>query len=469
MSLFGSWGEKKILPIEATEKPKVMIGVAGFHGVQPEVQENFFELAYNLGRRAPQYDFLLKIMIKREQFRARNSLVDLAIINGCEWLLMLDDDMVVPPNLFERLVAHDKEVCGALYFQRGGAYHPVLMKRYTKKDGLVGIDFLHAFDEMLVKRGLYKLDGVIGGGCMLFKVDVFRKIPQPYFWIDGIVGTDVHICQQLHDAGVDLWVDTSLELGHVGEAKIISSRTVPKYSKKLGEVNEELWEDLKAYLGFDNLQMESETYKAAEPISRKTRWLSAPRDTWEGVRAFYQDYGNWHVLNLGRYNLGYDQARDFVINDLHAVAKPGDVIADFGCGLGYCTIPMLRAGYTVIPMDLAQTPTLEFLRWRLKRHALTTDIVECDAPIPNDLPVKVDGLVVISVFDHLWDPMGFLDWADRNVKVGGWMLCDTFFNVKTEDEPQHIIKYNPHKIVHELRKRGWVATPENPLLFYKER
>lgn len=469
MSLFKGWGAQKLIPIEPTDKPKVLIGVAGFLGVVPRAQENFFEFAFNCGRRCTDYDFLLKIIIKREQFRARNSLVDLAIVNGCEYLLMLDDDMIVRPDLFERMVEHNKDVLGALYFQRGGAYHPVLMKRYLKKDGLVGVDFLHPFDPMIVKRGLYKLDGVIGGGCMLFKVDVFRKIPQPYFWIDGIVGTDVHICQQLQEAGVDLWVDTSIELGHVGEEQIVGSQTIPAYSRSLGLLNEELWEDLKLYLGYDNLQLESELYKASEPISRQRNWKQKPRETWEDVRDFYQSFGNWHVLNLGRYNLGYDRARAWAINDIGSIAKPGQHIVDFGAGLGYCTLAMARAGYQVTAMDIGRTSTLEFLRWRLKRHEVQANIVEFEESVPPDLETLADGLVMISVFDHLWDPVGVLDWIECNMRPGGWMLCDTFHNIQSEDEPQHIIKFNPHRIVHDLRKRGWVNTPENPLLFVKEK
>jgi 2-polyprenyl-3-methyl-5-hydroxy-6-metoxy-1,4-benzoquinol methylase len=130
---------------------------------------------------------------------------------------------------------------------------------------------------------------------------------------------------------------------------------------------------------------------------------------------------------------------------------------------------MARAGYRVRALDIAHAPTLEFLRWRLKKHQVEAETIEFENPVPPNLPETADGLVMISVFDHVWDPQGLLDWIDRNIRRGGWMLCDTFYSLKSDDEPQHIIRYNPHRIGHDLRRRGWVNAPDNPLLFVKEK
>lgn len=470
MSFLGL-GKKKEVSTESDRKPRVLIAVAGFHGVVPEAQENFFQFAYRCGRNYPEYDFLLKIIIKREQFRARNNLVDLAIINECEYILMLDDDMIVPEDLFGRLKAHDKEIVGALYYQRGGAYHPVLMKQKNLKHGLKGIDFINHFDPCILKPGLHKMD-VIGGGCMLIKVDSFRKIPQPYFWIDGITGTDVHLCNQFKEAGVQPYVDTSIELGHVGDPEIVNSRTLPNYTRALGEVNEQLWEDLKDHFLLDNTQLESEIIKSAAGDSRAKEWNSKPRNDWEDIREFYVNGGDWAVFNLAAYNLKFDQAREWAINNIDRVMKKPGVIADIGCGIGYVDIALAeRNNQNIIAMDLAKTKTMDFLKWRIQKHKLQDKIqtIEFDTPVPSDLENPVDGALMISVFDHLYDPKGMIDWITRNVKPGGFLLCDSWRNIKQEDEPQHIIKLDPNEALRLFHKKGWKSVPENPFLFIKEK
>jgi 2-polyprenyl-3-methyl-5-hydroxy-6-metoxy-1,4-benzoquinol methylase len=469
MGFFSKKGVATVDPVEHERKPRVLIGVPGFAGVQGEVQENFFAFAYHCGRYATDYDFCLKILTKREQFRARNHLVDLAIMNECEYLLMLDDDMVIPPDLFLKLVAHDKDVIGALYYQRGGAFHPVLMRQMSAKDGFRSIEFLNHFDKALMHPGLHPVD-VIGGGCLLFKVDVFRQMQQPYFWIDGIVGTDVSICTRLREAGIQPYADTSIELGHLGDKEVITSRTVPKYSKKLGEVNEQLWQDLKRFYLADDDELQSRMIRSSEGSIREDMWGERGED-WPSIRDYYTANADWQVLNLARYNLEYDQARDWVVNEMDRACARGSTIIDYGAGLGYCSVALAQDGYTVHALDLEGSATLRFLRERIAYHGLGDRLAVHafrDELPPALLDLRADGCLLISVLDHLPDPYGALQWISAHVKPGGFLLCDTWRQLKKADEPQHLVRFDPHKITRDLRRMGWREVPENPFLFLKE-
>ena len=110
---------------------------------------------------------------------------------------------------------HVPLIIGALYFQKGGLYHPVIMKeveRYESHNGtkIYGCDF-YSIDEL--GCGLMKVD-VLGGGCQLIKKHVFDKIIEPIFYEDGIVGQDIYFCKKARNAGFEVYVDTSVTLGH---------------------------------------------------------------------------------------------------------------------------------------------------------------------------------------------------------------------------------------------------------------
>jgi GT2 family glycosyltransferase len=59
-----------------------------------------------------------------------------------------------------------------------------------------------------------------GGGCLMFNMEVFRKIRRPWFKSqknpDGsIIGEDIGFCMELKKAGYRIFVDTSVPAGHL--------------------------------------------------------------------------------------------------------------------------------------------------------------------------------------------------------------------------------------------------------------
>jgi 2-polyprenyl-3-methyl-5-hydroxy-6-metoxy-1,4-benzoquinol methylase len=293
---------------------------------------------------------------------------------------------------------------------------------------------------------------------------------QPYFWVDGIVGTDVSICTRLREAGIQPYADTSIELGHLGDKEVITSRTVPKYSQKLGAVNEQLWEDLKQYYLADDDELSSRMIRSSQGSIREDMWGERGED-WESIRAYYTANAEWQVLNLAHFNLEFDQARDWALNELDRACPPGSTIIDYGAGLGYCSVPLAQAGYDVHALDLAGAPTLRFLEHRIKVHGLQDSLTvhRFSSELPPALPDLVaDGCLLISVIDHLPDPYGALQWITDHLKPGGFLLCDTWRQLKKADEPQHLVRFDPHRITRDIRRMGFREVPENPFLFLKE-
>lgn len=452
------------------DKPLILIGVPGWAGIQPEVQQAFMRMIFRCGRDMPGYEFAVEIIVKREQFRSRNQLVDAAIGAGAEWLLMLDDDMSVPPDLVSRLIEHDKDVIGALYWQRGGAYHPVVMRKIDMPTGEFQCQFLAAHDPIIQKPGLHEVD-IIGGGCMLFRVDVFRKITPPTFWWEGTLGTDVAICTRLKEAGVKIWIDTSIELGHLSNEKpIITGQQIPLGTQALGVEQELLWEDMTSYLGIPPSELESRMVQASRKEQRQAMWHDQPRETWEQIRNYYTEGGDWHLLNLLFFAMQKrDAITQWVLTQAETRLKPQSRIVDLGPGLGLISVALARKGHAVHAVELANTPTLEFLRWRRAHRNVSTLILE---PFRESVPEygddihRADCVIMSSMLDHCYDPYGTLAWSILQLKPGGLLLCD-YQSQARETEPQHLVRYDPMTLPQWLHERGMDQAPDYPWMFTK--
>jgi glycosyltransferase involved in cell wall biosynthesis len=96
---------------------------------------------------------------------SRNTLVRNALEVEADYLLWLDADMAFSPDSMLRLLQHDKDIVGATYPRRVPPY--IINGRPLQGD---------IFDEPLQEMEFMPF------GFMLVKADVFRKIPEPWFF-----------------------------------------------------------------------------------------------------------------------------------------------------------------------------------------------------------------------------------------------------------------------------------------------
>ncbi len=145
----------------------------------------------------------------------RNNLIDQALELGCTHGIQMDVDQVYHPQTITRLLSHRLPVVGALIHRRYPPFDSLMLKTVEIdewRNGYVSIDEW--------KEGeLVEVDAT-GGGCLMFNMDVFRKIPRPWFKAslnpDGsVLGEDISFCQELKAAGYRIFVDTSVPAGHL--------------------------------------------------------------------------------------------------------------------------------------------------------------------------------------------------------------------------------------------------------------
>lgn len=148
---------------------------------------------------------------------ARNELVKMALAFNADYILWLDADMQCPPDALLRLMAHNRDIVGVFYNTRTPPYTTVGNFAGPAPD--------------YTKGGVHEAE-IIGFGLVLCKMDVFRKLPTPWFqhlWgvkervkednQFGEVGEDVFLCERARAAGIKVWVDLDLSfepsMGHI--------------------------------------------------------------------------------------------------------------------------------------------------------------------------------------------------------------------------------------------------------------
>jgi len=160
---------------------------------------------------------------------ARNSLVQQAQMDGAKWLLMCDTDQVYPANTLTRLLSHGKHVCGVSVHRRWPPYDRIFYRGELGK-------YQNVPDEESFSGNLIEVDAT-GTGCLLFDMAIFDDIEQPWFKFEvregKTVGEDIYFCSKAREAGKRIYVDTSIEVGHLATLEV--NRAIYEVHKALNK------------------------------------------------------------------------------------------------------------------------------------------------------------------------------------------------------------------------------------------
>jgi 2-polyprenyl-3-methyl-5-hydroxy-6-metoxy-1,4-benzoquinol methylase len=384
---------------------RILLASPCFGKVDPEILEDWMALAYNCGRRMPEYDFFLGIKSKSEQFRARNVIVEAAQQYDCDRILMLDDDMVIDwerkghqaYEFLRTLIGHDKDICGIRYYQRGQECLPVLMTKISD----TGYRFLRD-DE--ITGGLQQVD-VAGGGCLLIKTKIFDRIPFPYFDAEHQYGTDVQLCRKAAEKGFTVWADTSIELGHMrNEKTVVTSRNRHQFQDSFSaqpgvkrtfiasSLYEALIADAMEYT--DNPSREAVIHGSAFLETRKESGLSDPD--------WYREFPKERICRQVWFNAENDRKK-MMTQFILGMVPPNTPkrVLDFGCGIGVTAFALAEKGHQVTACDIRGTGTLEFLKWRTAKYNVPMTFVESEGGPPVLGDGKFDFIVAMDSLEHV--------------------------------------------------------------------
>ena len=198
---------------EAEENVKIGICIPLYNQVPSVFFKSFMNFFVNV---AQKYKIQYFLVDSTAVDVARNVLVDNFLKSECSHLLFLDSDMVLPPNLVDVLIKHDKDFVSALYVLRK-AHRPCY--RFKQEDGH------YKAPEKIEPNKLIEIDAVGLGACLI-KREVLEKVDKenegkPLFKMDyrnrtEILGEDAFFCELVKKAGFSIFVDTAILAGHFG-------------------------------------------------------------------------------------------------------------------------------------------------------------------------------------------------------------------------------------------------------------
>jgi len=430
-------------------KKKIAICIPCYDMVAPEVLYDYMRFAFHLGRRMADYDFLIIMKTKSEQYRARNSCVETALSVNADYLFFLDDDQIMdwadfPTHesygFLRRLIDHDKPIVGALYYHRGGEYSPVLMKK-IQRDGKP--DAYRFLKDNEITGTLQRVD-VQGGGVMLIKSEVLMKIKPPYFEPEmqseemggNRYGTDIQLCRKAQDAGFDVWCDTAIVIGHLrNKREAITPLNRSTYLLSDGSKQNHLQEWMiqawmkryhQAAVEYTGLELE-DIMAIGEGYSRKHH----PRfDDYVDKEAYYKSTGNDQICRQVWFHSKptmHNQS-SVIINSFVSGRRFKGL--DYCCGSAPIGYELLKRGHEMDFVDIDGAGAYNFLKWRIEKSGLMEKA-------RFSLAGPYNFVLLMDAIEHLEDWRDVLDRICGKLLNKGTIITN-YFDLTDYENTEHI-------------------------------
>jgi len=149
---------------------------------------------------------------------AQNYIREKVLVEGYDYWLSVESDLLPPKNIVWKLLLHGKPVTGVIYYLGDWGPekpHPACLFVLDKKEsGLTGTRLVKP-EELcnVVNTGLQQVHGM-GLGCTLISRNILSRFK---FWTDERFvdkHSDVYFYLDLQNAGVPVFVDTNIVVKH---------------------------------------------------------------------------------------------------------------------------------------------------------------------------------------------------------------------------------------------------------------
>lgn len=207
---------------------KILIAVPTFENIFPDTYRSIWKLD------KAGHDIDFEFVRGYDCATARNKIVKMALDGNYDYVLMVDNDVVVPETALKDMLDEPVDVCLGYYAHRDNdnLYRGrVSACKYSDPNNYgfpyinYPLDSEYTGEEMLsLRRQGKKKIRIHGGGmgCALIRTEVFRKLEYPWYdWVNyadanqGMLSEDLFFCERCKQAGIPVYTDARAGCGHV--------------------------------------------------------------------------------------------------------------------------------------------------------------------------------------------------------------------------------------------------------------
>ena len=205
---------------------KILIAVPTYETIYPDTYKSLWDLD-KCG-----HEVLFDSVRGYDVATARNKCAQKALDVGADYVMMVDNDVVVPRDALRLLLEGAGKINLGYYAHRGddNLYHGRTCICKLKDEG--GQEYYHfpleseyTAQEMIAMKGagMKKIEVHGGGmGCALISTEVFRKAGYPWFdWVNygdanrGMLSEDLYFCVLCRNSGYKIYSDVRVGCGHL--------------------------------------------------------------------------------------------------------------------------------------------------------------------------------------------------------------------------------------------------------------
>ena len=187
----------------------ILIAVPTFENISPET----FKGIYDLRTEGHQTSF--ETVKGYDCAKARNTIADKALEGGYDYVLMIDSDVIVPPDTIELCMTDPVDICFGFCPRKNAKDKRSAVFKYGPAYGAC-----YTYDELnQMDPGRVEIRGA-GAACAMIRTDVFEHLKYPYFKYVSyanktFLSEDLYFCSRAREKGYQLWADTRIRCGHM--------------------------------------------------------------------------------------------------------------------------------------------------------------------------------------------------------------------------------------------------------------